>query len=292
MPIGDQQTRSRRYSASVAEVSSIDDPTNSTTSSYSGRRSAFGYGGAPRSLHTRIVTTHVEGSATKSRHCAVRSHRNVSAASPAASPATTPCSNRKQFRLINGFDVIARRARSRPAGHERPTTARISRPARSGRNHAAPSPARCGSTVPTASGGGQPAYGTLEAGHSRPPPDRHARQPPRPRRRRCGRLPSVVIGQVCALLQRTGPHLHPPAASRHCPWTCSPVTCCRTGTRTGSCSNVPGYASCACTRSRHLAACSVGAGRYAEAVDAGLAAVAADVLRESAHRGADRGLPR
>ena len=103
MPIGDQQTRSRRYSASVAQVSSIDDPTNSTTSSAPGAPISIRIRRRPRSLHTRIVTTHVEGSATSQDTARSRSPKRLSGVRPRVPDDAVATGS--SLRLINGFDV-------------------------------------------------------------------------------------------------------------------------------------------------------------------------------------------
>ena len=72
--------------------------------------------------------------------------------------------------------------------------------------------------------------------------------------------------------------------SSHSTPTCSPASCSRTGTTTGSCSSESGCASSAFPRSRRWAnGCSPRQDRR-DALEAALAAIAMEPLRESAHR--------
>jgi DNA-binding SARP family transcriptional activator len=103
---GRQVMRALRYAANAAQHSSIDEPTNCSTSVPSDVPTNTRTRGGSRSLQTRIVATHVEASPTvrniaprrspkRHRSVVIRVHRG---GVPAAEAGPT-------IRLLNGFDV-------------------------------------------------------------------------------------------------------------------------------------------------------------------------------------------
>jgi DNA-binding SARP family transcriptional activator len=105
MPKGDQLTRSFRYSASRAHTSSIDDDRNSSGSPPSADPTSARTNTRSGALQTRTVTTHVKGSPTKAQPARLRSTtrlRLVRRRVPGTARVPVQCC----LRLLNGFEAM------------------------------------------------------------------------------------------------------------------------------------------------------------------------------------------
>lgn len=106
MPSG-QSRRSRRYEASAAQHSSIDEPTISSGSPPSGRPTSMRTGRGSRPVQTRIVTTQVRASATPATVAPEGSTKRLDGVrhDVHGDDADPVGGGRPQLRLLNGFDV-------------------------------------------------------------------------------------------------------------------------------------------------------------------------------------------
>lgn len=107
MADGHPPSRSPRYEASSSQTSSIDHATNSSGSPPSGEPTSMRNRMGKRSVHTRIDTTHVDVAPTSAHNAAARSPKRLVGVRRRVhrDDATRADTGTRQVRLLDGFEV-------------------------------------------------------------------------------------------------------------------------------------------------------------------------------------------